>query len=282
MSGWPTDSPSARASCRPSIGYLRASVRNGGAAGCGLRPAVPVAWQRAQFLVSKASPRFSDGVRCCAETEDMATAPVASNAGRSRKRRLPRMLARSPADDIANLVEQRIPEQGLLDDRDARLVRPLAQRRTGVAGDQDCRCGDMPGAQQRNQLEPVHSRHVLVDDETAAEREVAGAQQLRPGRVAAHREALDLEREFERIANGEIIVDDDDDVAGNRRFPLVFHRSCLPSRARLAGRAGSSGTGEAALIWLKSTPAPCRSARGGYSAIRMFSARQCRGREPRR
>ena len=119
-----------------------------------------------------------------------------------------------------------------------RSVRPLfapARAGTGVAGNQDRRCHEVPGTQQRDQIEPVHSRHILVDNQAAAEVEIAGTQQLGAGRIAADRQAFDLEREFERIANGEIIVDDDNDVSGNRRSSLVFHRSCLPSRALWPG-----------------------------------------------
>ena len=145
------------------------------------------------------------------------------------------MRATSVRPHVPNLVEQGIPEQGFLDDRYARCSRPLPQRGTGVAGNQDRRCTEVPGTQQRDQIEPVHSRHILVDNQAAAEVEIAGTQQLSSGRIAADREAFDLEREFERIANGEIIVDDDNDVSGNRRSSLVFHRSCLPSRASWPG-----------------------------------------------
>ena len=68
MSGWPVERPSARASARPSILYLRERVRNGGASGCGLVPVRPTAWQRAQFLVSNYSPRPAGVVASCART----------------------------------------------------------------------------------------------------------------------------------------------------------------------------------------------------------------------
>jgi hypothetical protein len=78
----------------------------------------------------------------------------------------------------------------------------------------------MPRSQQTDQVKSVHSRHVLVDDETPAERQIFGAQQLRCRRVDTDREAFNLERELERIANGLIIVDDHDDEARNRQFAL--------------------------------------------------------------
>ena len=46
----------------------KASVRKGGAAGCGLAPVRPTAWQRAQFLVSNNSPRPAGVVASCART----------------------------------------------------------------------------------------------------------------------------------------------------------------------------------------------------------------------
>ena len=75
MSGWPVDRPSASASARPSILYLRESVRKGGAAGCGLVPERPTAWQRAQFVASKNSPRPAGVVVSCAKT-GAKTGPV--------------------------------------------------------------------------------------------------------------------------------------------------------------------------------------------------------------
>jgi hypothetical protein len=41
------------------------------------------------------------------------------------------------------------------------------------------------GTQQPDQIEPVHSRHILVDSYTTAEVEVAGAQQLSPDGIVA-------------------------------------------------------------------------------------------------
>ncbi len=67
----------------------------------------------------------------------------------------------------------------------------------------------MPAAQQLDQIEPVHSGHMLVYDKTATGRHAACVQQLGARCVATNRETLDLEREFQRIANRKIIVQDD-------------------------------------------------------------------------
>jgi hypothetical protein len=67
----------------------------------------------------------------------------------------------------------------------------------------------MPAAQHVDQVEPAHSGHMLVDHKTAAGRKIPGAKQLSAACVATNRETLDLKREFQRIANGKIIVKDD-------------------------------------------------------------------------
>src|SRR5262249_10610861 len=46
------------ASANPWIGYLRESVRNNGASGCGLVPARPTEWHPAQFFISSSLPCF--------------------------------------------------------------------------------------------------------------------------------------------------------------------------------------------------------------------------------
>ena len=56
---------------------------------------------------------------------------------------------------------------------------------------------EVPGAKQGDQVEPAQSRHILVDDETVAERQVAGHQQLVSVRIAPDSEAIGLKREFE-------------------------------------------------------------------------------------
>src|SRR4029079_14418422 len=56
ISGWPETMPSASDSARSSIGYFLESVRNGGAGGWGLSPSLPMAWQREQFSLTRASP----------------------------------------------------------------------------------------------------------------------------------------------------------------------------------------------------------------------------------
>src|SRR5262249_40565035 len=84
--------------------------------------------------------------------------------------------------------------------------------------------------------------------------QVARAEQIRSGHVAANGQAFDFEPEFERISNGEIIADDDDDNSRVRRFVLIFHCFCLRPRLRMdrTGVAIGSRTSIPALIWLKS------------------------------
>ena len=92
----------------------------------------------------------------------------------------------------------------------ARSRREAAQPVVGTAGDQDRRHRDIAVAQGIDQLQAVHDGHAVVDDETAAARQIeVGQQRLRP-RIEADPEAFDLERELERAADGGVVVDDQD------------------------------------------------------------------------
>ena len=90
-----------------------------------------------------------------------------------------------------------------------------------IAGAEKCRLRSSV-----NQVEPAHSGHMLVDDKTATGRRVACAQQFGSGRVATDRETLDLEREFQGIANRKIIVQDDHHEPRSRQFAVRCHRLC--------------------------------------------------------
>ena len=59
----------------------KASVRKGGAAGCGLAPVRPTAWQRAQFAVSNDSPRAAGVVASSTKTGNIVI--IVSKAMRS-------------------------------------------------------------------------------------------------------------------------------------------------------------------------------------------------------
>ena len=139
MSGCPTNRPSAKASASPSTGYLRESVRNGGASGCGLAPAVPVAWQRAQFLLSRASPRFTGARLSCADNEGTVSHGDHGEDKPEHRFAAHGELAPTVTGHIADLPEQRIPQQRFLDDGNRGFAGALAHKRAGVAGDQDRR-----------------------------------------------------------------------------------------------------------------------------------------------
>src|SRR6516165_4706243 len=109
ISGCPVERPSANASERPSILYLRESVRKGGAAGCGLVPVRPTAWQRAQFVVSNDSPRAASVVASSAKTGNIVI--IVSKA--TREYGLACAWLTACTDYIANLVEQCIPDERL-------------------------------------------------------------------------------------------------------------------------------------------------------------------------
>ena len=78
-------------------------------------------------------------------------------------------------------------------------------------------------AQLRDQLQSAHCGHFLIDNETVAKRKIDRVQQLGSGREAVDGQALDFEREFERVADGEVIVHDDDHHGRTRRFASFFH-----------------------------------------------------------
>src|SRR6476661_1143458 len=110
----------------------------------------------------------------------------------------------------------------------------------------------MPLAQQCNQVEPAYSRHFLIDDKAAAGCQLAGTQELGSGGVAMDLEALVLEREFERIANGRIVVDDEDHNPRSPRTVFCIH-DVRRAPAGLLIDCGPESTRRraAALIWLK-------------------------------
>src|SRR4051812_41674325 len=106
----------------------------------------------------------------------------------------------------------------------------------------------MPAAQQVDQVEPAHSGHMLVDDKTATGSRVACAQQFGSRRVAADREAFDLKREFQGIANRKIIIQDDHYEPRSRQFATRCHCHCPCWRLYKAVRKQEDRG--AALIWL--------------------------------
>jgi hypothetical protein len=96
---------------------------------------------------------------------------------------------------IVNLVEQPTPQQRLLYDRDVGFFGLLPQHRNQNRG-----CGKVPVAQLRDQVEPTHRKHFLVDHVTIAACQLARAEQIRAGHVAANGQAFDFEPEFGRIS----------------------------------------------------------------------------------
>ena len=92
----------------------------------------------------------------------------------------------------------------------ARARREAAQLLVGTTGDQDRRHRDIAAPQGIDQFQAVHDGHAVVDDQTAAARQIeVGQQRLRPG-IEADPEAFDLECELERTADGGVVVDDED------------------------------------------------------------------------
>ena len=121
------------------------------------------------------------------------------SAGRARERRT-----------LFTRVKSR---KRLLDDGDAGRGGALAHRRIGMSGDKDGRCCEITGAQGRNEIEPAHARHVLVDDVAVAGRERRFREELRAAGEYANREPLDDEGEFQRVANRFVVIDDNDEIS---------------------------------------------------------------------
>src|SRR6185503_4912720 len=106
----------------------------------------------------------------------------------------------------------------------------------------------MPAAQQLDQIKPAHSGHMLVDDETATVRRVGCIQKLSSRGIATDRETLDLKREFQGIANREVIVQDDHHEPRSRQFAVRSHR--LARAGGCTRLSESRKDRNAALIWL--------------------------------
>ena len=111
----------------------------------------------------------------------------------------------------------------------------------GIADDENGRRRDLALAQSCDQFQSAHRGHALVDDEAVAIAEVAGTEKVGAAAIGAHREAVEFERKFQRIADRRIVVDDGDD---RRYAPSSGIAASSPEKWREATAA--------ALIWLKS------------------------------
>ena len=85
-------------------------------------------------------------------------------------------------------------------------------------------------AQLRDQVQSTHRGHFLIDHETVAAIKVACAQQFCSARVAADGQAFNLQPEFERISDGEIIVNDGDNQTRLRQFAFSLVPAAPDSR----------------------------------------------------
>src|ERR1700740_3007270 len=74
------------------------------------------------------------------------------------------LLCRAP-QGLADVVEQSIAEERLLDNGHLRVCGARAQSRAGLADDQNRRSRDKTIAQLADQLAPAHAGHLLVDYE---------------------------------------------------------------------------------------------------------------------
>ncbi len=66
-----------------------------------------------------------------------------------------------------------------------------------MAGNEDGRGLDVSSAQLRNQIEAVHSRHVLIDNQTVEFRKPRFRKELLRIRVGANRKSLNHQRKLQ-------------------------------------------------------------------------------------
>jgi hypothetical protein len=66
--------------------------------------------------------------------------------------------------------------------------------------------------QFRDQVQSGHAWHFMINDEAAADGKVEPTQQFGAVRIGADHKAFNLKRKFERVANGRIVVNDDDEI----------------------------------------------------------------------
>ena len=115
------------------MGYFLDNVRNGGASPCGLSPVRSTAWQREQFLVSKACPRFSSAASSCPTAAVIIAFAEASARGKSAKRKrraFGRMVGLSASPDH-NPLNQCISKQRIRTDRPVPFRLSAARMRLG-------------------------------------------------------------------------------------------------------------------------------------------------------
>ncbi len=65
-------------------------------------------------------------------------------------------------------------------------------------------------AQPGHEFEPVHVGHPVIDQETTVRRQGDVAQKLRGARVQADLQSFELQDEFQGVADGLVVVDDED------------------------------------------------------------------------
>ena len=106
---------------------------------------------------------------------------------------------------------------------DAGAGSSLSDRGTGMAGDENGRRRHLMLAQPCDEIESCHLGQVLVDDQAAVVKDRTFDQQVPRAWVGADRGSLDLEQELERIANGHIVIDDDNDGGPSAKITMFFH-----------------------------------------------------------
>jgi hypothetical protein len=111
---------------------------------------------------------------------------------------------------MPNTISQLTAKEWLLDDRHSSGSGSLPQVCVRMTGDKDGWHLKTAIPQPCDQLQAIHGRHLIVDNQTAGVMQIALPQQLVGPRIGAHVESLELKRELMGISHRRIIVNDDD------------------------------------------------------------------------
>ena len=90
-----------------------------------------------------------------------------------------------------------------------------ARRRTaggGITSNEDDRNARVARLQCAQHRETIHAGHVVIKNKTIGAHQVWMGQKISPAGTDMHLQPLQLESEFERFANGQIIIDNEDEM----------------------------------------------------------------------
>jgi len=102
------------------------------------------------------------------------------------------------------IAEQWLQQNAL----DARRGGPLRYFIVGIAGDENDGGADVVASQLRDQIEAVHVRHLVVDDEAVDVGRLCRAQQRGPASEGPDLESIGFQKEAQRPEDADIVIND--------------------------------------------------------------------------